>query len=199
MTHPGTPGSADAPGPPLAGPATGRPPAAGPVPGGEGPGDEREFSCFYREHFRYLVAYLIYQGATAHLAADLAQDAMTTAYRRWPAITSPRAYVYKVAGRAFLRHALDAPELPVGEAPEPTSVLPRPEEAEAWLQAQQVIAVLRALPPRQRQVLALTIDGWPPGEIAELLGIDPAAVRSNLMKARRSADEHRRRTAEEAP
>jgi RNA polymerase sigma-70 factor (ECF subfamily) len=118
------------------------------VPGGEGPGGEREFSCFYREHFRRLVAYLIYQGATAHLAADLAQDAMTTAYRRWPAITSPRAYVYTVAGRALVRHTVDAPELPVGEVPEPTSVLPRPEEAEAWLQAQQVIAVLRALPPR---------------------------------------------------
>ena len=199
MTLPGTPGSADAPGPPLVGPATGRPPAVGAVPGGEGPVGEGEFSCFYREHFRRLVAYLIYQGAAAHLAADLAQDAMTTAYRRWPAITSPRAYVYKVAGRAFLRHALDAPELPVGEVPEPTSVLPRPEEAEAWLQAQQVIAVLRALPSRQRQVLALTIDGWPPAEIAELLGIDPAAVRSNLMKARRSAVEHRRRIVEEAP
>lgn len=76
-------------------------------------------------------------------------------------------------------------------------MLPRPGEAEAWLQAQQVITVLRALPPRQRQVLALTIDGWPPAEIAELLGIDPAAVRSNLMKARRSAGEHHRTIAEE--
>jgi RNA polymerase sigma factor (sigma-70 family) len=199
MTHPGTPGNADAPGPPLAGPAANRPPAAGPVPGGHGPGSEHEFSCFYREHIRRLVAYLIYQGATAHLAADLAQDAMTTAYRRWPEIKSPRAYVYKVAGRAFLRHALDAPELTVGEVPEPASVLPRPEEAEAWLQTQQIIEVLRALPPRQRQVLALTIDGWSPAEISELLGIDPAAVRSNLMKARRSADEHRRRIGEEAP
>lgn len=86
-----------------------------------------------------------------------------------------------------------------------TSSLPHPAAAEdpitseAWLQEQQVIPVLRALPPRQRQVLALTIDGWPPAEIAELLGIDPAAVRSNLMKARRSADEHRRRTPEETP
>jgi DNA-directed RNA polymerase specialized sigma24 family protein len=32
---------------------------------------------------------------------------------------------------------------------------------------------MRALPPRQRQVLALVIDGWPPGEIAELLGGGP--------------------------
>jgi RNA polymerase sigma factor (sigma-70 family) len=194
MTHPGAPGSADTPGPHQADPAASRPRAASPVTGGQRPGAEDEFSRFYREHFPRLVAYLIYQGATAHLAADLAQDAMTTAYRRWPEITAPRAYVYKVAGRAFLRQTLD--ELPVGDVPEPTSVLPRPGEAEAWLQTQLIITVLRALPPRQRQVLALTIDGWPPADISTLLDLTPEAVRSNLMKARRSASEHRR-TAEE--
>lgn len=197
MTHPGHPGKRGRPRAAPGRPSREQAPAASPATGGEGAGWKDEFSRFYREHFRRLVAYLIYQGATAHLAADLAQDAMTTAYRRWPAITSPRAYVYTVAGRGLLRHALDAPELPVGEVPEPTTVLPRPEEAEAWLQTQQIIAVLRALPPRQRQVLALTIDGWSPTEIAELFDIAPTAVRSNLMKARRNAGGHHRRTEEE--
>ena len=58
--------------------------------------------------------------------------------------------------------------------------------------------VLRALPPRQRQVFALTIEGWTPTEIADMLGIDPAAVRASLKKARRNADEYRR-AGEEAP
>ena len=124
---------------------------------------------------------------------------MASVYRRWPEINSPRAYAYTVAYRAFIRQALDdAPETPVGEVPEPASVLPHPGEAEAWLQSQQVTGILRALPPRQRQVLALTVDGWAPAEIAELLSIDPAAVRSSLKKARRSADQHRR-SGEEAP
>jgi RNA polymerase sigma-70 factor (ECF subfamily) len=162
------------------------------VPARERPSDEREFTRFYREHFTRLVAYLAYQGAAAHLAADIAQDAMTTAYRRWSEITSAKAYVYTVAYRAYLRHTLGVSERPVAEVPEPTRVLPRPAETEAWLQEQQIIQLLRALPSRQRQVLALTIDGWTPSEIAELLGIDSAAVRSNLKKARRSADEHRR-------
>jgi RNA polymerase sigma-70 factor (ECF subfamily) len=87
--------------------------------------------------------------------------------------------------------------MPVAEVPEPTAVLPHPEEAEAWEQKQQVIGVLRALPPRQCQVLALTLDGWSPAEIAGLLGIAPSAVRANLMKARRNADEHRRRSGED--
>ena len=124
---------------------------------------------------------------------------MTTAWRRWDTITSPKAYVYKVAYQAFIRRAVDVTEQPTAEVPEPTGLLPHPDEAEAWLQTQQIIEVLRALPPRQRQVLALTIDGWSPTQIANLVGINPSAVRSNLMKARRNADEHRRRTGEEDP
>lgn len=197
MTHPGSP---EAPWPPpLAGPGTGGPRTGRPAPAGERAAAGHEFAGFYRSHFTRLVAYLVYQGAAAHLAADIAQDAMATVYVRWPEISSPRAYAWTVAYRAFIRQALeDAPETPVGEVPEPASVLPRPGEAEAWLQSQQVIEVLRALPPRQRQVLALTIDGWAPAEIAELLSIDPAAVRSSLKKARRSADQHRR-SAQGAP
>jgi RNA polymerase sigma factor (sigma-70 family) len=192
MTHPG---AADSPGPagPRAAPAASTPSAATPAPG-----REDEFARFYRGHVSRLVAYLIYQGAAAHLAADIAQDAMITVYQRWPEIKSPRAYTWTVAYRAFIRHALNGPEQPSDEVPERAALLPRPGEAEAWLQEQHIIHLLRALPPRQRQVLALTIDGWTPAEMAELLGLDPAAVRSNLKKARRNADEHRR-TMEEAP
>jgi RNA polymerase sigma-70 factor (ECF subfamily) len=200
MTHPGPPGDPGFPGPPLAGQAAGGSPSATrPAAGREETGSEREFARFYREHFPRLVAYLLYQGATAQLAADLAQDAMATAWRRWAEITSPRAYVYKVAGRAYTRRALEEPEFLAGEVPEPSAVLPRPGEAESWLQQQHVLRVLRALPPRQRQVLALTVDGWTPAEIAEMLGIEPDAVRASLMKARRSAAEGHRRDEQEAP
>ena len=123
---------------------------------------------------------------------------MATAWRRWAEITEPRAYVYKVAGRAYTRLAVHAPELSAGEVPEPTAVLPHPGEAEAWLQQQEVIQVLRALPPRQRQVLALTFDGWTPAEIAEMLGIEPDAIRASLMKARRSAAGEHHRSGDEA-
>jgi RNA polymerase sigma factor (sigma-70 family) len=192
MTHPGAADSPGAPRPQTS-PAATTPGAASSARGGE-----HEFARFYRDHISRLAAYLMYQGAAAHLAADIAQDAMVTAYRRWPEIKSPRTYTWTVAYRAFIRHAINDLEEPAGEIPEPAALLPRPGEAEAWLQEQHVIHVLRALPPRQRQVLALTIDGWTPVEIAELLGLDPAAVRSSLKKARRNADEHRR-TREEAP
>lgn len=159
---------------------------------------EQEFASFYREHIRRLIAYLIYRGASADLAAELTQEAMTAAYKHWRKITSPRAYVWKVADRAFTR-TRHAPEEPVAEVPEPPVVLPHPDEAEVWLGKQQAIEVLRALPSRQRQVLALTIDGWTPAEIAELLVIPSPAVRSNLRKARRNAAEYIRRLGEEDP
>lgn len=190
MTHPGAADSLGAP-VPKAGTAAAARSAATSTRG------EHEFARFYRDHIGRLAAYLIYQGAAAHLAADIAQDAMITVYQRWPEIRSPKAYIWTVAYRAFIRHALNDSEQPVGEVPEPAALLPRPGETEAWLQEQHVIHVLRALPPRQRQVLALTVDGWTPVDIAELLGLDAAAVRSNLKKARRNAAEHRR-TREEA-
>jgi RNA polymerase sigma factor (sigma-70 family) len=197
MTHPPTPERADAPGPAVTAPAVNKPPS--PDPSGPGPGGEHDFAGFYRGHFRRLVAYLLYQGAPAHVAAELAQEAMITAYQRWDTITTPRTYVWTVAYRAFIRHALHKDEQPVAEVPEPTAVLPHPEDAETWLQEQEITGMLRALPSRQRQVLALTLDGWPPAQIAGLLDIDPSAARSNLKKARRNAAEYLRRTGEENP
>lgn len=163
------------------------------------PGDGQEFASFYRGHHGRLVSYLIYQGASVHLAAELAQEAMITAFQRWQEISSPRAYAWTVAYRAFTRHALHDAEEPVAEVPEPTIVLPHPQEAEIWLGKQQIVKVLRALPPRQRQVLALVFDGWTPAEIAELLGIASAAARASLMKARRNAAEYLRHLGEEEP
>ncbi|TDD11170.1 hypothetical protein E1294_45525 [Nonomuraea diastatica] len=40
------------------------------------------------------------------------------------------------------------------------------------------------LPPVQREIMAWTIDGYTPAEIAELLDKSPPAVRVNLFKAR---------------
>lgn len=176
-------------------------PASTERPSGREPprGHDQEFARFYREYTPRLVTYLTYQGAPAHLAAELAQETMITLYLRWEGIAHPKAYAYQVAYKAYIRHATKVTELPVAEVPEPTGLLPAPEAVESWLQQQHITEVLRALPPRQRQVLALTLDDWSPTEIADLLAIDPSAVRSNLLKARRNAAAHLRHLGEEAP
>lgn len=55
-----------------------------------------------------------------------------------------------------------------------------------WEQRHEVLRVLDLLPLRQRQVMAWTLDGYPPAQIADELGITAEAVRSSLRKARRT-------------
>jgi RNA polymerase sigma factor (sigma-70 family) len=59
-------------------------------------------------------------------------------------------------------------------------------EVELHDEARTVLAALADLPPKQRQVMAWSIDGFSPGEIALELDVDPAAVRQNLAKARKN-------------
>ncbi len=183
MLHPAPPGDADEPEP------ASRPGEASPSPSEPPLGDRQDFADFYRRHFQRLIVYLLYQGAPVHVAAELAQEAMTAAYKRWDKIRSPRSYIWKAAFRAYLHRLFDT-EVPVPDVPEPLAGLPHPHDADEWLQKQHLLEVLRALPPRQRQVLALHLDGWADAEIADLLGISSAAVRSNLRKSRRNAAKH---------
>jgi RNA polymerase sigma factor (sigma-70 family) len=192
MTDPTQPESADVSRTAVSAGVGERISAASPSGRPQAPDSQEQFACFYRTHIGRLGVYLLYQGAPAHLAAEFAQEAMITAYQKWDTITSPGAYTYTVAYRAFLRYTLRVTELPVAEVAEPTALLPRPGDAEAWLQEQEILELLRTLPPRQRQILALTLDGWSPSEIAELLEIEASAIRSSLMKARRATEKHLR-------
>ncbi|MFF7592985.1 RNA polymerase sigma factor [Kitasatospora purpeofusca] len=143
-----------------------------------------EFAYFYRTCLRRLVAFLMWQGAPAALAADLAQDTMVKAYERWDRIQSPEAWCRRVASRELVR-AFSQVEDSIEElALEPTSLLPAPGHAAEWEDEQEILRLLGGLPARQRQVLAWTLDGYTPTEIAAELGMRPAAVRASLFKAR---------------
>jgi RNA polymerase sigma-70 factor (ECF subfamily) len=146
------------------------------------------FSAFYRESLPTLVAFLMYQGATLADASDLAHEAMTAAFRSWDEIEYPKAWTRRVASRAFLRE-LSRAEDPADDMPE-LGVLIRHEEVADWEERHEVLRLMRLLPPRQRQVLAWSFDGFKPAEIAAELGLSPDAVRSNLKKARRAIATH---------
>ncbi|MFG3054528.1 RNA polymerase sigma factor [Kitasatospora sp. NPDC048239] len=143
-----------------------------------------EFAYFYRTSLRGLVAFLMWLGASAPLAAELAQDTMVKAYERWDRIQSPAAWSRRVASRKLVR-AFSRVETSIEELDfEPTSVLPSPGEAAEWERQQEILYLLSGLPARQRQVMAWTLDGYSPTEIAAELGMTSAAARASLFKAR---------------
>jgi RNA polymerase sigma factor (sigma-70 family) len=151
---------------------------------------DEEFSAFYRSTVQKLTGFLIHQGAALPVAADIAQETMIKAYRRWSEIRQPQAWVRTVASRALVRKVADIREDSVEQVPEPTSLLPRPDAFAEWEVRHDALRIAQSLPPRQRQIFAWTLSGFDPSEIAEELGLTPEAVRASLMKARRTVAGH---------
>ncbi|MCX5278302.1 RNA polymerase sigma factor [Streptomyces virginiae] len=147
---------------------------------------DEAFSAFYRATVRSLVGFLINQGAAVPVAADIAQDTMLSAYERWNTIDRPRAWVHTVASRALLRKMVSCEEQPVEQVPETTSLLADTDMIGEWEARHDLLPLLRALPDRQRQVLAWALSGFTPGDIADQLGMSDEAVRASLYKARRA-------------
>ncbi|WP_159001185.1 sigma-70 family RNA polymerase sigma factor [Streptomyces sp. SBT349] len=148
---------------------------------------DTEFSEFYRDNIRKLIGFLLNHGAKLPVAADIAQDAMAALYRRWSEIRNPWPWVCTVASRALVRKISEVREDPFEDVPESTSLLPQPDTISEWETQHDVGQMLQRLPPRQRQMLAWTLAGYQPAEIAEQLRMTPEAVRASLMKARRAA------------
>lgn len=149
-----------------------------------GTGRDTDFTQFYREATKPLVAFLILQGATVTEAVDIAQDTMTKAFHRWHTINYPHAWTRRVASRAFIRLRVDHPETPVD--PPPQSPLLHGGDIEGWELHDDLVRALAQLPSRQRQVMAWTLAGHTPGEIADELNISPATVRQHLYLARQT-------------
>lgn len=147
-----------------------------------------DFAQFYRDTAKPLVAFLINQGATLHEAADLAQDTLTKAFQRWCGLEHPRAWVHTVAGRALIRLRLDEREIPAD--PLPPSPLLRSGDIEHWELSFDIVRALGRLTDRQRQVMAWTLSGFTPAEIADALRLSGDVVRQHLMYARRTLSIH---------
>jgi RNA polymerase sigma factor (sigma-70 family) len=128
----------------------------------------------------------MWQGARLPDAADIAQDTMIKAYERWSEIRQPESWARRVASRELVRRIASVAEDPRDNPPEHSSLLPTLTSVEAWEQRHEVLSLLDRLPPRQRQVMAWSLDGYTPAEIADELEITSEAVRASLMKARRA-------------
>ena len=143
------------------------------------------FADCYAQEMPRLVWFVLSLGASADAAADAAQSAFSDAFPVWDTIRYPQAWLRRVAQRAYYRRAA-AREILVDSVPERPARVATADVVERHTEARAVLAALAALPAKQRQVMAWSIDGYSPAEIAAELSADPAAVRQNLTKARRN-------------
>ncbi|MGH3976340.1 MAG: sigma-70 family RNA polymerase sigma factor [Pseudonocardiaceae bacterium] len=146
-----------------------------------------EFNGFFRKEYSRVVKVVMYAGATLEESEDAVSSAMAQAYARWPWLTQPDAWVRTVALRSYLKKVAKdrrRGQLEMTAARQdcldrvPVGVHEEPDERS------RVIAVLSCLPPAQRTVMALTLDGYTPTEIAQMLHQRAETVRSNLRHAR---------------
>lgn len=150
------------------------------------PSARRSFTDWYRLEYHQVVALVYVLSGSRWAAEELAQDAFTEAHRRWATVgdyDDPGAWVRKVAvnkarswgrrrgaeARAYAKHIVRHRDLPT-ELPESAD--------EFW-------AVVRRLPERQAQIVALHyLDDRPVDDIADLLGIASGTVKTQLHRAR---------------
>ncbi|MET7422684.1 RNA polymerase sigma factor [Dactylosporangium sp. NPDC005555] len=150
------------------------------------PMDEPEFDTFFRDTMPTLRGFLMKSGGSLEQADDAAIEAMFEAYKQWEAIEHPKAWVYQVARRNLFRirnrdgrYVHDDGGL-WAEVADPGGF----DALDLSEESRRVLDLLQALPAKQRSVFAMHYDGWDHAEIAVLLNMDVATVRSNLRHAR---------------
>ncbi|MEO3822756.1 sigma-70 family RNA polymerase sigma factor [Actinomadura sp. B10D3] len=144
------------------------------------------FPSYYRTDFTPLISFVMNLGAKPEEARDVAQEAMQAAMRSWSEIEYPHAFTRKVAERVYLREAQKhrrIREAVLSDVHHRT--VASPDIAVQQAGGRLVLELLTLLPSEQRAVMAWTIDGYSPSEIAEITGHRPATVRSHLRHARR--------------
>jgi RNA polymerase sigma-70 factor (ECF subfamily) len=146
-----------------------------------GPNPDDDYETLFRTDYPLLVRFVHYLGAGWSDAEDIATDAYVKLMRYFTTVEAPKPWLRTVARNDYRRRQLlQRSELAM------TAIIEKPflqPEYELSI-TDEVLKCIRDLPPRQREVMALTIDGFAPREIAEVLGLSSEAVRGSLRKAR---------------
>lgn len=154
----------------------------------EQPDARAEAAAFFRAEYRGLHAAAGYIGATTQEAHDAVMAVMPDMIKNWEHINSPRAYARRAVLNKFiqgrererrrLRRLIEQRNVSNSASAEEVGLAD-------WEGRQWVMQKLRSLPPRQREVLALIVDGLSPAEASQVLGRNGDAVRQSLREARR--------------
>ncbi|MEU1747368.1 RNA polymerase sigma factor [Micromonospora arida] len=141
-----------------------------------------EYAACYEQERVPLVKFLVYQGASPQDAFDAAHQAFVEAWRRWEQIQNPKAWLRIVAVRALKSAA--QPTVPMPDRYDFADSAPTGMQLSE--ETMDLMTALRRLPPLQREIMAWTVDGFGPSEIAKQLGMSGEAVRQALHRARQN-------------
>lgn len=146
---------------------------------------EAFFDQFYSAHYAPVVRMAIALTGRPDVAEELTQEAFLSAYRRWSrvgALDDPGGWVRRVtinrcvsSGRRYVTELRLLSRL---RQERPTKRLDESVDEELW-------SLVRALPRRQAQVLALAfVEDRSVVDIAAILGCGEATVRTHLRRGR---------------
>jgi RNA polymerase sigma-70 factor (ECF subfamily) len=146
-----------------------------------------DFAEFYAREIRSVIGLVYVLSGSRNGAEDLAQESFLTAYRHWHRVQvydNPGAWVRRVAANRAIsvgrRRVAEAKAL-VRLGGERLTV------PDLTIETEGLWASVRALPRRQAQVVALRYwDRLSAREIAEILDLSEASVKSHLQRARQS-------------
>jgi len=149
---------------------------------------QMSFDDFYADEYTEVVRLAVMLTGRADVAEELAQDAFVAAYRRWSRVSrydDPAGWVRRVvtnrcisSGRRYVAELRSVARL--------RGRRNRHEDAAA-LADDELWAVVRGLPRRQAQVIALAfVEDRSVRDIAGILGCGEETVRTHLRRGRRT-------------
>ena len=158
---------------------------------------DEEISQYYSAHYKAVVGFLVYAcGCPEPDAEEVVQDIILVIRdRHWPTVRAPEkpeAYWYKAAERRCRRLlGQRAKRIAGGDPDEHLLGVAHPTDQFAAVDLRQaLIAGIRELPPRQRQVLWLRrAEDFSESETAEILDISVGSVKRQLHDARERMNE----------
>jgi RNA polymerase sigma-70 factor, ECF subfamily len=122
-------------------------------------GDRAAFEELVRRTSRLVLARLYLETGDKHLAEDLLQDTLLTAFRSLEQLTEPakfRAWLLRIAQNQAIDASRRKMRIKRQPEPRPLGIVPRPEEQlEREEQRQQILGILRSLPEEYRLPLTL--------------------------------------------
>lgn len=134
--------------------------------------------------------YAIRLAGRVDLAEDITQETLLRAWRHREQLHDTRAtrvWLLRIATNVWHDELRRRKHRPTTLESDPACLRPSPARAlDEREQVGLVLAAMDALPPRQRQVLYLvTCEELSHGDVAEILEIEPAAVKASLSVARK--------------